>query len=122
MKHPVPPDLPPFDPLPDDFEPLDPEEYPSLIGAIIRYAREHLRDISLHRAEDLSEVDRHHWRQVEEGEKSLTDRTKIKICNALRIRPSDLDRMVEAWLKARRRIQSALPFSFWPDLALCALG
>ena len=84
------------------FVPYDPATYAQDLAKVLRHIRTQIRHLSLHALARLSDVDRHHLREIESGAKHPTTFTRIKICNALRIDPSKIDAIAEASQKARR--------------------
>ena len=87
---------------------LDLAEYNKQLAAVWKFVREKVRDISLNEAERRSHVSHQFWTKVENGESHPSTATEVKMCNALRIRPSVIHRLAERWTLLGRKLKEFL--------------
>ena len=86
---------------------LDVNQFDRTLARMIKELRRK-RHLNLSRVERRSGITRQGWRKVEKRECSPTSHSDVLICNALRLRPSVLMRMVEDWLDRRLQALAAM--------------
>ncbi len=87
---------------------LDVTKYNEQLAAAWKYVRKKARGISLMEAERRSDVSHQFWSKVEKGESHPSSFTEVKMCNALRIRPSVIHRLAERWTLLGRKLKEFL--------------